>query len=174
MREMGMIGARGRAMNPLGLVIVTEYTSELPPHPSLVNRSNRNTQMFLDGRERRESEGPVIVIVQPDLRREVWLHTAHPHFHRAANLRAGHSRGVAAMEQARQTVQPSACDPRPGAGHLRHTSKHIVKIVSITECLLDPVLFEMPEGYRERPVFPSLWSDVTKQFKTMMRRLRAA
>jgi hypothetical protein len=62
-------------MNPLGLVIVTEYTSELPPHSSLVNRSNRNTQMFLDGRERRESEGPVIVIVQPDLRREVWLHT---------------------------------------------------------------------------------------------------
>jgi hypothetical protein len=62
-------------MNPLGLVIVTEYTSELPPHPSLVNRRNRNTQMFLDGRERRESEGPVIVIVQPDLRREVWFHT---------------------------------------------------------------------------------------------------
>jgi hypothetical protein len=49
-----------------------------------------------------------------------------------------------------------------------------VEIVSITEFLLDPVLFEIPEGYRERPVFPSLWSDVTKQFQTMMRRLRAA
>jgi hypothetical protein len=105
-------------MNHLGLVIVTEYTSEMPPHPSLVNRGNRNTQMFLDGRERRESEGPVIIIVQPDLRREVRLHTPTARSP-CGHLRAGHSRGVAAMEQARQTVQPPACDPRPGAGHLR-------------------------------------------------------
>lgn len=37
--------------------------------------ATRNTQMFLKGRERRESGGPIVVIVQPDLRRELWLET---------------------------------------------------------------------------------------------------
>jgi hypothetical protein len=267
-------------MNPLGLVIVTEYTSELPPHSSLVNRSNRNTQMFLDGRERRESEGPVIVIVQPDLRREVWFHTptrtftvrpifelATPEEWRQWSKRGKrYNRQHAIRDQERVTydvfihtekmnettelfgfparhyvthrrdvypesthkehesvsdgwyldfLHPAMPEPsrlhKPGVvcsgnerpvihrtgetpfsglpakvvttgrqtylapeGRREHTSKHIVEIVSITEFLLDPVLFEIPEGYRERPVFPSLWSDVTKQFQTIMRRLRAA
>ncbi len=58
-----------------GLVIVTEYRTEYLPELRLQKTATRNIQMFLKGRERRESDGPIVVIVQPDLRRELWLET---------------------------------------------------------------------------------------------------
>jgi hypothetical protein len=63
-------------MDPLGLVIVTEHRTEHSPDSFPPPHHSRHTQMFLNGRERRESEqGRTVVIVQPDLRREVWLDT---------------------------------------------------------------------------------------------------
>lgn len=60
---------------PAGLVIVTEHRTEHGPGSRVQMRPTRRTQMFLNGRERRQSDGPIIVIVQPDLRPEVWLDT---------------------------------------------------------------------------------------------------
>ncbi len=59
-----------------GLVIVTEYRTEHVPELRFQKTATRNTRMFLKGRERRESEaGRIVVMVQPDLRREVRLET---------------------------------------------------------------------------------------------------
>ncbi len=56
-----------------GLVIVTEHrTAHNFPH-ALDPKSQQTTRSFLNGRERRESDGPIVVISQPDLSRELWL-----------------------------------------------------------------------------------------------------
>jgi len=62
---------------------------------------------------------------------------------------------------------------RTPGGSSERTSKQTVEIVSLTEGSLDPALFEVPEDFRERPVFPSLWSDYARQFQKVLHRMRA-
>jgi hypothetical protein len=71
-----MLESLEELMNPLGLVIVTEHRAEHGPGLFPPPSHSRHTQMFLKGRERRESDqGRIVVIAQPDLRRELWLDT---------------------------------------------------------------------------------------------------
>ena len=54
----------------------------------------------------------------------------------------------------------------PGLDGMReHTSTHSIEIVSFSEIPLDLALFELPEDFRERSAFPSLWDDVKSRFQ---------
>jgi hypothetical protein len=59
-------------------------------------------------------------------------------------------------------------------GDRERTSRQITEIVSLTECSLDPALFEIPKGFWERPVFPGRWSSCVQQFQKLLRRMSAA
>ncbi len=268
-------------MGPLGLVIVTEHSTEHTAEPSSRNRCTRDTRMFLNGRERRESiQSPIVVIVQPDLRREVWLDKSsltftvrpivdlmtpeeqqqwskrgagspskhvfhdperitydvfiqtekltetaqffgfparryvtyskdvypegmhkeresisdgwyldlcHPAMPKPSRL---YRTAVVSMGNERPVIHRSGEPNFPGLpakvvttgrqtyftsdGKREHSLKHTVEIVSLNECLLDSYLFEVPEGFRERPVFPSRWSKWAKQFQKALHRMCAA
>jgi len=276
-----MVGS-GEAMDPLGLIIITECRTEYDPDSlRQILRQSRHTRIFLNGRERRESDqGRMIVIVQPDLRREVKLDmqthtfTVRPIFELAtaeekqqwqkqgANYTRQHVLpdeklitldvfihterteetaeffGFPAQRYVthRNDVYPSSVGkgqesvtdgwyldfrhpamPEPSrnrsihigtigteqpvihrsgepaysglpakvvtttrqiyrspSGSQERNSKETIEIIGLTECSLDPALFEIPKDFRERNVFPSRWDDYASRFQMVLRRMRAA
>lgn len=263
-----------------GLVIVTEYRTEHVPELRFQKTATRNTQMFLKGRERRESDGPIVVIVQPDLRRELrleakthtftvrpifemataeeirrwqklgerytrrhfpsrdkpstheftvhvektgetaeifgtpaaryitrsthtyhagiqqesesvsdgwYINVQHPALPKASRsqkvnvsyLSTGnegppviHYTGELAYSGLPAKVVTTTRQTCPGPDGMReHTSTQTIEIVEFSESPLDPALFEVPEDFRERSVFPGFWDNVRSRFERALRRV---
>ncbi len=61
----------------------------------------------------------------------------------------------------------------PGPDGMReHTSTKAIEIVDFFESPLDPALFEVPEYFRERSVFPGFWDNVRSRIERALRRVR--
>ena len=266
-------------MDAFDLVIVTEHRTERGDERALLSQPRRHTYLFLQGRERRESEGGShVFITQPDRRRELWLDMQkrtftvrptleqatggeRPRWKRVTVLRrrpasketkaktafkifihvestdehafffgfrarrcvkrrtdiypeAGRSReeiteswhldvdhpalwkprhaeGIGVMYagneppvihhsgekrypgilvQAVTTTREMYATPG-GSGQAMH--RQITEVVRLDECALDPSLFEVPSGFRERSLFPSRWGQYARQFQLLLRRMRA-
>jgi hypothetical protein len=266
-------------MDTLGLIIVTEHRTERGGGPSLLPQPRRHRCMFLQGRERRESEdGSHVSIAQPDLRRElrldmqkrtftvrpmleqataeerqrwermtaryhspdptekgaksafeIFLHVEKTEEHASffgfqtrrcvtrrtdVYLEAGKSReeitdgwyldiehpalpkhprapgiGVMYAGNQRPVIHRSGEKHYPGipvqavtttremyatpGGSGQAVRRQITEVVRLDECALDPSLFEVPSGFRERSLFPSRWSQYARQFQLLPHRMRA-
>lgn len=263
-----------------GLLMVTEYRTEHIPESRVpMPGTTRHRQMFHDGRERRESEGGrIVVIIQPDLRREVWLetetrtftvqpmfelataeetrkwqkssrrytqqhlpfeqkheitihtqrheetaeffgviaerHTMHTTYVYPAGvqqenesisdgwyIKVEHPAIKASWSRRAGLVYVSQYDELPmirrtgdpehsglpakvaittwqrytGSGGLReYISKQFIEIVHLSECSLEPALFEIPEGFRERSVSPGFWDPARRLLQEALRRIHTA